>query len=214
MSPRAVAFPEVPKLAWQATLLGDGSPDEDLSFDRLVRHQLDDRSWVDHCPRWLLHPDDLFAELVAVARWQQRDRHMYDNIVTEPRLVTRYEMNELPPRLEHVRTTLSERYGVNFDSTFINLYRDGHDSVAWHGDSNRKTMRNPLVAIVSIGDRRRLLLRPLSGTRRVSRAFELGGGDLLVMGGACQHEWQHTVPKVKSAGARMSVTFRHSLNIE
>ena len=213
MSQKVAVVADVPTLAWQATLLGEGPDDEDLSFARLARHHLDERSWVDHVPRWLLHPDQLFEELLTAGRWQQRDRHMYDNVVTEPRLVSSYTTDDLPTRLQHVRATLSTRYRVEFDSTFINLYRDGQDSVAWHGDSNRKTMRNPLVAIVSIGDRRRLLLRPASGQRRVSRAFELGGGDLLVMGGACQHEWQHTVPKVRSAGARMSVTFRHSRDI-
>ena len=99
---------------------------------------------------------------------------------------------------------------MEFDSVGINLYRDGRDGVGWHGDNNRKTLHDPLVATVSLGERRRFLMRP--GTAgSPTRRFRPGGGDLLVMGGACQHSWQHTVPKEPSgAGARMSVTIRHS----
>jgi alkylated DNA repair dioxygenase AlkB len=35
-------------------------------------------------------------------------------------------------------------------------------------------------------------------------------GDLLVMGGRSQHEWEHTVPKTVRGGPRISLTYRHS----
>jgi alkylated DNA repair dioxygenase AlkB len=70
-------------------------------------------------------------------------------------------------------------------------------------------LTNPLVATVSLGERRRFVLRP-SGGGRVVQTFHLAAGDLLVMGGACQHEWEHAVPKVAAAGARMGITQRHS----
>jgi alkylated DNA repair dioxygenase AlkB len=110
--------------------------------------------------------------------------------------------------VEALRAELSGRYGLTFDSVHVNLYRSGSDSVAWHGDTVRKVMRNPLVAIVSLGERRRFLLRPRGG--RTVKTFLLGGGDLLVMGGAMQHDYEHCVPKAVHAGPRMSVTFRHS----
>jgi alkylated DNA repair dioxygenase AlkB len=82
--------------------------------------------------------------------------------------------------------------------------------VAWHADTVRKVMRDPLVATVSLGARRSFLLRPASGGP-VARRYAPGEGDLIVMGGACQHDWQHTVPRERTAsGARMSVTLRHS----
>ena len=103
---------------------------------------------------------------------------------------------------------MTERYGLAFDSVHCNLYRDGRDSVAWHGDNVRRSMMEPVVVILSLGERRRFLLRPAGGG--ASRRYALGDGDLLVMGGTCQHTWEHTVPKVRQAGARISVTFRHS----
>lgn len=134
---------------------------------------------------------------------------MYDAMVIEPRLVTGWGMAELPPALEPLRASLSARYRLTFDSVHVNLYRSGADSVAWHGDTVRKVMRDPLVAIVSLGEPRRFRLRPRGGGRACA-GFLLGGGDLLVMGGAAQHDYEHSVPKVAAAGPRMSVTFRHS----
>jgi alkylated DNA repair dioxygenase AlkB len=200
------------ELSWQASLF-DPEEGPGLSFDRLVRHRLDDRSWLDEVPGWACDHSAIFDELLAVAPWQQRERRMYDRTVLEPRMVAGWSgdaLARLPGSLETMRSAVSERYRVEFDSVHVNLYRDGRDGVAWHGDTNRKTLTNPLVVTVSLGERRRFLMRPgTSGSP--ARRFAPGGGDLLVMGGACQHEWQHTVPKEpRGAGARMSVTMRHS----
>jgi alkylated DNA repair dioxygenase AlkB len=213
----------MPPVAWQASLFDSaleptGEPPNgsvgraDLSFGRLVRHRLDEWSWVDEVPVWLADHAEVFEQLLWRAPWQQRERWMYERRVLEPRMVAAWlgeDLAALPPRLEQVRAGLSERYGVEFDSVLVNLYRDGRDGVAWHGDSVRRTMTHPLVATVSLGEHRRFLLRR-GASGRPSHTFLPGEGDLLVMGGACQHEWQHTVPKVARAGARMSVTLRHS----
>jgi alkylated DNA repair dioxygenase AlkB len=106
-----------------------------------------------------------------------------------------------------MRRVLSHRYGESFDSIGFNCYRRGDDSVAWHGDRHRKTVIDPVVAIVSVGAPRPFRLRPRGGGRSIS--FDLGIGDLLVMGGACQHAWQHCVPKVRHAQPRISITYRH-----
>jgi alkylated DNA repair dioxygenase AlkB len=150
--------------------------------------------------------------LVGALPWAQRERRMYDGMVAEPRLTAWWDLrekaHEVPPVLLRARDVLARRYRVDFDSIGCNLYRDGHDSVAWHGDTVRKTMAEPIVAIVSLGEPRRLLLRPVGGGSSVR--YVLGAGDLFVMGGTCQRTWQHSVPKVRSAGPRLSVTFRHS----
>ena len=102
------------------------------------------------------------------------------------------------------------RYGVDVDSCLVNLYRDGHDAVAWHGDTVRKLMPTPHVFTVSLGVRRRFELRHRRGGP-VVRTYLPGEGDLIVMGGRTQHEWLHAVPRDRRvSGARMSVTFRHS----
>ena len=201
---------------WQPTLLDAASaPCLDESFSALHRIQLDESSWVDHAPAWVGGSDDLFAELVASSAWEQRSRRMYDRRVEEPRLTAWWRASTgrplQPPILERMRSLLSARYGVELDSMGLNLYRDGRDSVAWHGDRIAKEIAEPVVAIVSVGHPRKFLLRhPPTGA---SRSFVLGRGDLLVTGGACQRRWQHSVPKVTSAGPRISITFRHGLDI-
>jgi alkylated DNA repair dioxygenase AlkB len=203
-------------LSWQGSLLDAlpaDVPVDPLSFDRLVRHQLDERTWLDEVTGWAPDHGELFEHLLAVAPWKQRERRMYDRMVLEPRMVAGWSgssLRRLPPALEEMRVRLSERYRVEFDSVGINLYRNGFDGVAWHGDNNRKVLHDPLVATVSLGERRRFLMRPGTSGSPTHR-FRPGAGDLLVMGGACQHLWQHTVPKEpRGAGARMSVTIRHS----
>lgn len=133
-------------------------------------------------------------------------------MVATPRLIARwpYRSGEvaLPPVLEEIRRALSTHYGREFDSVSANLYRDGRDSVAWHGDRIARTVADPLVAIVSLGHPRRFLLRPRGGSTRLT--LQPQHGDLVVMGGTSQRRWQHTVPKVASAGPRVSVTLRHS----
>ena len=164
-------------------------------------------------PRWVTGSDQLFQELVDTAAWEQRQRHMYDKVVTEPRLTAYWHAAGgaplRPEILERMRRVLGERYGIEFDSAGLNLYRDGRDSVAWHRDRIAKEIVDPIVVLVSLGQPRRFLVRPHGGGP--SRAFHLGGGDLLVTGGRFQREWEHSVPKVKAAGPRISIAFRHGM---
>ncbi len=146
--------------------------------------------------------------------WGQRSRKMYDNRVREPRLTAPWNIRSgeplEPPILEDIRVSLSDRYAVEFDSVGFNLYRDGNDSVAWHGDRIKKEIEDPVVALVSLGEARRFLLRPKGGGK--SRAFMLGHGDLLVTGGKTQRTWDHSVPKVSHAGPRISLAYRHGMD--
>src|SRR5262249_1620419 len=138
---------------------------------------------------------------------------MYDKTVLEPRLTAHWNLSSgsplEPPLLDEMRVCLSRKYGVPFDSAGFNLYRDGQDAVAWHADKIRKEIEQPVVALISLGERRRLLLRPKGGGP--SRAFLLGRGDLFVTGGKTQRKWEHTVPRVAHAGPRISIAFRHGM---
>jgi alkylated DNA repair dioxygenase AlkB len=188
-----------------------------VSFAGLVRHALDATSWVDYCPGWLRGHDALFGTLLETGDWQQRTRRMYEGRVLEPRLTAGWSTDASDPAtpavLPSMCSVLSARYGVAFDRVWVNLYRDGRDSVAWHPDRNGRVHRNPLVATVSLGARRRFQLRPRGGGRTVL-TLEPGCGDLVVMGGACQHDWEHCVPKTaRAVGPRMSVTIRHSQGV-
>jgi len=203
------------EIDWQPSLFDGGPVALDGDYGAMRRIVLDERSWVDYCPGWLSGSDVVFAELAAQARWQQRTVHIYDRRVLEPRLTagwsTDADDHETPSVLREMTHALSARYPVEFDRIWVNLYRDGADSVAWHGDRNRLVMTAPMVATVSLGARRKFLLRPRGTTRSLHR-LEPGHGDLVVMGGACQAEWEHTVPKTaQRVGPRMSVTIRHSL---
>lgn len=200
-------------LAWQPCLFGSLAPGVDRSFEGLGRVWLDEESWVDYCPGWLSGSDALFAELIDIAPWGQRRRWMYDRQVDEPRLTSWHKVDKArfaPPKLlEEAREALSAHYRVLFDSVGLNLYRLGSDSVAWHRDRIPAAVVEPVVALVSLGEPRRFLLRLHGGGR--SRRFVLGHGDLLVTGGQTQRRYEHSVPKVASAGPRMSIAFRHGV---
>lgn len=203
-----------PDVTWQPSLFeSDETPGIDESFSTLSRIELDETSWLDHAPDWVTGSDLLFAELVESKEWGQRTRKMYDKVVVEPRLTSGWRAESGDPLepaiLERMRRVLSDRYEVEFDSVGLNLYRDGKDSVAWHRDRIKKEVVDPIVVLVSLGDRRKFLVRPYGGGR--SKTLMLGRGDLLVTGGKFQREWEHSVPKVASAGPRISIAFRHGM---
>lgn len=177
------------------------------------RHVLAHGAWIDVVRSFLPEPDAVLDALVHDVPWRQERRAMYDRVVDVPRLVHVYGEGEaLPhPRLVEAREALSRHYrpelGEPFRTAGCCFYRSGEDSVAWHGDTiGRGSTEDTLVAIVSVGDPRRLHLRPRGGG--ASLAFETGHGDLLVMGGSAQRTWEHAVLKVARAGPRISVQFR------
>ncbi|HZW89731.1 MAG TPA: alpha-ketoglutarate-dependent dioxygenase AlkB [Myxococcaceae bacterium] len=185
----------------------------DPTFSRLERIQLDETAWVDVAPGWVTGSDALFRTLVETLPWAQRTRFLYEKHRIEPRLTAGWRAGSerpLPPVLEQMRSALSERYSVQLDSAGFNLYRDGRDSVAWHRDKIPQRIHQPVVALVSLGEPRRLLLRPRGGG--TSRPFPLGHGDLLVTGGDTQRTWEHAVLKVAHAGPRISIAFRHGMD--
>jgi len=171
-------------------------------------------AWVDLRRDWIAGSASLFERLVGAVPWRSERRRMYDRTVDVPRLVAFYGTGEqLPdPSLRAARDVLTAAYGdepgAPLCTTGICLYRDGRDSVAWHGDTiGRDSADDTLVAIVSLGEARRFLLRPKDGG--ATRKFALGHGDLLVMGGSCQRTWEHSVPKTtRPVGPRISIQFR------
>lgn len=201
--------------ALQGSLIGH---DEPVALGplagRLERVILTHGAWVDLLPGWLTGADAVFDELVHRVDWRAERRQMYDNVVDVPRLLRFYgEEEPLPLRiLERARAVLSEHYrdelGSHFATTGMCLYRDGRDSVAWHGDKNgRNGMKDTMVAIVSVGSPRWLGLRPKGGG--ATHRYALGHGDLIVMGGSCQRTWEHGIAKTaRDVGPRISIQFR------
>lgn len=192
----------------QGDLWGATEPGVDAAFSSIERHRLDRGAWVDHQAGWLRGADTLFHHLVARAEWEAASRVLYDRPVAVPRLtavLTRERMGSLGVP-DGLLEALEARYGTRFGPCWANLYRDGADSVAWHGDRIGRDRPTALVVVVSLGERRRFLLRPAGGGPSVR--FQLGRGDLLVMGGTCQRTWEHAVPKAAGAGPRISLTLR------
>ncbi|HEX2176893.1 MAG TPA: alpha-ketoglutarate-dependent dioxygenase AlkB [Nocardioidaceae bacterium] len=202
-------------MALQASLLDvPGEPTLDRLADGLRRTMLSRGAWVDLRPGWVSGADSLFERITADVPWTAERRRMYDRTVDVPRLLCFYgEDDELPdPLLTRARDALSQHYadelGEPFRTAGLCLYRDGRDSVAWHGDTiGRSRTEDTMVAILSLGTPRRLLLRPRGGGETLR--YPVGHGDLLVMGGSCQRTWEHCIPKTsRPVGPRISVQFR------
>ncbi|MEU3303991.1 alpha-ketoglutarate-dependent dioxygenase AlkB [Streptomyces sp. NPDC006678] len=172
-------------------------------------------AWLDVLPGWLSGADALFEELAEGVPWRAERRQMYEREVDVPRLLAHYgDGDPLPhPVLTEARDGLSAHYAAELGEPFVTAglcyYRDGHDSVAWHGDRiGRGAREDTMVAILSVGTPRDLVLRPRSGGREPVRKA-LGHGDLVVMGGSCQRTWEHAVPKTtRAVGARISIQYR------
>jgi alkylated DNA repair dioxygenase AlkB len=204
---------------------------------RVVRHELTAGARIDVLPGWVRGSDTVFQTLLTAVDWRAERRTMYDGVVDVPRLLRWYAGHEtLPhPVLTLARQALTDHYVAELGEPFVTagmcLYRDGRDSVAWHGDTKgRSAHADTMVAIVSFGSPRNLLLRPRpiaaalrdpagselsvpgrDGGRSATLRFPLGHGDLIVMGGSCQRTWEHSVPKTaRPVGPRISVQFRPS----
>jgi len=210
-----------PALQWQpalgSTAVSVDAVSCDASFANARRITLDAGAWVEHVPGWVRGADELFAHVIAHAPWEHRQVTMYGRVLDEPRLSAWYgrgvDARSVPAVARTMAAALGLRYDRAFDAVGAALYRDGHDSVAWHGDRVDPALVEPVVAIVSLGSPRRLRMRPRPGgtpNHGGGRAFALSPGDLFVMGGTSQRTWQHAVPKVAHAGPRVSLQFRHS----
>lgn len=196
----------------QGNLLALGPPAvTDAPVDRLV---LDGGSWVDVVRGLLLGADQVLVELIDGVTWHQGRRRMWDRTVDDPRLSRWYRRTDPDPHpaLVEVRRWLEARYHRPFGGVGLNYYRDGTDSVAPHRDRELRQLDDTLVAILTLGSQRPFRLRPTGGGP--SRDLSPASGDLLVLGGRCQQDWEHGVPKVRSAGPRISASWRWAPRID
>jgi alkylated DNA repair dioxygenase AlkB len=180
----------------------------DEAFTAAVRIQLDETSWVDHVPGWLTGGDTLMSALMQTADWQQRSRWMYTRMVQEPRLTAEYPViADAPlPELAYLAGILARRYGRPYTRLWMNWYRDNNDGTGWHADRPANQLDEAVIPVLSMGAARRFLIRPASGGP--STTLTVHGGDLVVMGGRCQKDYQHSVPKSRQpAGPRLSLNF-------
>ena len=193
----------------QRSLFAAGAPliDREAPWERI---DLGDGSWIDVARDYLRGADTVLDEMVDTVPWQSGRRFMYDRMVDDPRLSHRYAaVEDVPhPVLADVRADLVDRYGVPFGALGLNFYRDGRDSVAFHRDRELRELDDTVVVILTLGARRPFRVRPFGVRGARSRDLAPASGDVLVMGGTCQREWEHGVPKVASAGPRVSAMWR------
>lgn len=200
----------------QMSLLAVGPPVMPTVVGRLDRLDLGAGAWIDTCPGWLEGSDHWLDELRETLPWHAERRQMYDRMVDVPRLMAHFtrsapgcssaELDRQPPaQLEALALAFEGHYRRTFSTVGCNWYRDGNDSVAWHADTVRRP-GDSIVAIIGVGERRPFLVRPANGG--AAHKWLIGDGDLIVLGGTIQAGWQHAVPKVRSAGERISIMIR------
>lgn len=201
-----------PRPAMQGSLLDVADEPEFGALGATVERRVLSRgAWVDVRRGWVTGADWLFERLRDCATWQAERRQMYDRVVDVPRLNCYLRAEDVWPEpfLYDLRDALNLHYADDpFTSCGLAYYRDGRDSVAWHGDTlGRGATHDVMVAIVSVGTPRAFMLRPLGGGP--SLRYDVGHGDLLVMGGSAQRTWEHAVPKsARPVGPRISIQFR------
>lgn len=200
-------------MAFQGSLFSHIDEPEafDHTFSDMRRIELGDDAWIDRQPGWASDPDSLFLTATEVLDWNEGTERIRGEEIARPRLVARFDRDHPPSGLEvigQMSEALSERYGVALDRITCNLYRDGKDSVAWHGDRIARDLPEATIAILSLGEPRPFRIRPKGGGS--SMGWPAGRGDLIVMGGSCQRTHDHSIPKVASAGPRIAVMFRHA----
>jgi len=187
---------------------------------------LDSGAWLDHDAAWLTRDaaDEALAALRDELAWEQREIVLFGRRILQPRLIAwagdlgyRYSGQTLEPRaftptVERLLTRVRARTGILFNHVLVNRYRNGDDSMGLHADDEPELGPDPVVASVSLGTARRLVVRPRRKQDRQRHDLDLGHGALLVMGGTCQRHYVHGLPRQAGIeGERISLTFRRLL---
>lgn len=193
----------------QGSLLAAGEMSvNDVALDRIEPAE---GSWLELGRGLLGGADDLLYELISSTEWKVGRRVMFDRVLDDPRLSRWYrpEQGDPHPVLQQVREWAENRYSCTLGGAGLNYYRDGSDSVAFHADRELRDLRRSVVVILVLGEQRPFLVRPQGGGRSIDLAP--GSGDVIVMGGRCQADFEHSVPKsARRIGPRLSVSWRWS----
>ena len=189
----------------------------------MSRIELAEGAWLDYLPAWIdaSDADRLLTALRDELAWEHREIVIFGRRIPQPRLIAwggsaayRYSGQTLEPRaLTGTVAALLARASafarVPFNHVLANRYRDGHDSMGMHADDERELGPAPVVATLSLGAARRFVIAGRRAKTGERRNLSLASGSLLVMGGACQSEFRHGLPRDPALQSeRISLTFR------
>ena len=196
----------------------------------VTRLSLDETSWVDVARGWITDPDGLYDPLLGGVNWSTTRLFRYEKHVEERRLSAGWRRGQpLPhPLLADATRWLQRRYRVEFPGFSLIRYRDGSDGQGFHRDTDMRWLDDTIIAVLTLGAQRPWLVRPranrhvdatMTGGARHGATHDLspGSGDLLVMGGRCQADWEHSVPylteRPTSVGTRISLQWRFARKV-
>ncbi|ALN85846.1 2OG-Fe(II) oxygenase superfamily protein [Lysobacter capsici] len=158
-------------------------------------------------PPWC---ERLFEILLTHAAWTSQQRMMYERLVEVPRRMASYRLDQdaLPPLLAETAQRVAQVLDAPFNSVGLNLYRDGHDSVAPHNDKVHDLAPGQPIAVLSLGATRRMTIRAKREPRECWH-MPLEAGSLVVMSHASQYHYDHGIPKAPGMlDPRISLAFR------
>ncbi len=195
--------------------------DREVPVERL---DLGGGSWVDIARGWMTNADELHGHLLAEVPWQTSELFRYDHKVEERRVGSWWSRGApLPhPALAEATRVLQHRYRVEFDGFAMLQYRDGSDGQAFHRDTDMRWLDDTIIAVLSLGATRPWCLRPRSARHRdvpgkgAVHDLSPAAGDLLVMGGRAQADWEHSVPYLgprSTVGPRISIQWRFARRV-
>ncbi|MDO8953498.1 MAG: alpha-ketoglutarate-dependent dioxygenase AlkB [Gammaproteobacteria bacterium] len=161
-----------------------------------------------------------FVRLKTDISWEQKQTKMFGNIVKFPRLTAWYGALDYKYSgvqhtaadwilvLAELKEMVEDTVGQAFNSVLCNYYRDGKDSIGWHSDDEKELGENPCIASLSFGETRSFKLKHKA--TGIIHTIDLPAGSLLIMSGATQKNWLHSVPKrTKNSAERINLTFRN-----
>jgi alkylated DNA repair dioxygenase AlkB len=167
--------------------------------------------------------DAILRQLISDVPWRQENIVVWGKTYPQPRLTAWYGDPEcsytysgitLTPILWSdlllgIKQLVEDSALVSFNSVLLNYYRDNHDSMGLHSDDEPELGATPIIASVSLGEERTLVMR-----HRVKKHMEpvrltLESGSLLLMKGDTQRYWKHGIEKeTRQCGPRVNLTFR------
>ena len=189
----------------------------------IERIALDDHAWVDIARGWMEGADQLFEHLRDHVAWSTSQLFRYDHFVEERRLGASWQRGRpLPhPALAEATRVLQSRYRAYFDGFSMIQYRDGRDGQAFHRDTDMRWLDDTVIGVLSLGARRPWLLRPRSSRhdhepgKGATHDLAPASGDLIVMGGRTQADWEHSVPYLggRATAPRISLQWRFASKV-